>query len=82
MNMKLYRIVSLYALSAVLSACGFFDVKPQIIQTEEYYKTSEDVFNGMTGVYGVMSNEAFYGSYYSLMCSNVDDLCYLGTRHS
>ena len=32
--------------------------------------------SGLVGVYGVMSNEAFYGNYYSLMCSNVDDLSY------
>ena len=75
MMMNIYKIFSISVLSLALSACGFFDVPPQVIPAEEYYQTKEDVFNGMTGVYGVMSNEPFYGNYYSLMCSNVDDLC-------
>ena len=73
--MNIYRIFSISVLSVALTACGFFDVPPQVIPAEEYYRTKEDVLNGLTGVYGVMSNEPFYGNYYSLMCSNVDDLC-------
>lgn len=73
MNLK-NIILSIGIVSASVS-CGFFDMQPQVIPAEDYYKTPADVFNGMTGVYGVMNNEAFYGSYYSLMCSNIDDLC-------
>ena len=76
--MKRYiNTLTAFILAGLLSvSCSFFDVKPHIIQTEYYYDTPTDVFNAMTGVYGVMSNEAFYGNYYSLMCSNVDDLSF------
>ena len=47
-----------------------------MICSDTFYNTQEEAISGLVGVYGVMSNEAFYGNYYSLMCSNVDDLCY------
>ena len=74
--MKLKNIILSIVFVSVVNSCSFFDIPPQVIPAEDYYKTPTDVFNGMTGVYGVMNNEAFYGSYYSLMCSNIDDLCH------
>ena len=72
---RIYNIIIAAGIGMALVSCSFFNVKPQIIPADTYYKTTADVFNGMTGVYGVMSNEPFYGNYYSLMCSNVDDIC-------
>ena len=60
----------------MMTSCGFLDVEPQVICSDTFYNTQEEALYGLAGVYGVMSNEAFYGNYYSLMCSNVDDLCY------
>ena len=59
-----------------MTSCGFLEVEPQVICADTFYNTQEEALYGLAGVYGVMSNEAFYGNYYSLMCSNVDDLCY------
>lgn len=59
-----------------LAACSFLELKPNIISSETYYQSLKEVQSGLVGVYGVMNNEAFYGNYYSLMMSNVDDLSY------
>ena len=74
--MKLKNIIAAIGLSAVMTSCGFLDVEPQVICSDTFYNTQEEALYGLAGVYGVMNNEAFYGNYYSLMCSNVDDLCY------
>ena len=47
-----------------------------MICSDTFYNTEKEVQYGLAGVYGVMSNEALYGNYYSLMYSNIDDLCY------
>lgn len=57
-------------------SCSFFEIQPQVICTDTFYNTQEEALSGLVGVYGAMNNEAFYGNYYSLMCSNGDDLCY------
>ncbi len=59
-----------------MTSCGLLDVEPQVICSDTFYNTQQEALSGLVGVYGVMSNEAFYGNYYSLMCSNIDDLCY------
>lgn len=74
--MKLKNIFAAIGLSAVMTSCGFLEVEPQVICSDTFYNTQEEALYGLAGVYGVMSNEPFYGNYYSLMCSNVDDLCY------
>lgn len=65
------------ALAALLgSSCSFLDLEPKVIAPETFYEKNEDVLYGLAGVYGVINNEEFYGNYYSLMMSSVDDLCY------
>lgn len=59
-----------------LASCSFLDVEPQVIAPETFYESEADALYGLTGVYGAMNNEEFYGNYYSLMMSGVDDLCY------
>ena len=78
MNMKkiLNKIFVSAGLCAALSSCSFLDVEPQVICSDTFYNTEKEVLYGLAGVYGVMSNEALYGNYYSLMYSNIDDLCY------
>lgn len=74
--MKLRHIILSFTLGAALTSCNFLDVDPQVICSDTFYNTQGEAMSGLVGVYGVMSNEAFYGNYYSLMCSNVDDLSY------
>ena len=74
--MKLRHIILSFTLGAALTSCNFLDVEPQVICSDTFYNTQGEAMSGLVGVYGVMSNEAFYGNYYSLMCSNVDDLSY------
>ena len=78
MNMKnMYnKILIVSGLLAIFSSCSFLDVEPKIIRTETFYKNEGEVRNGLAGVYSALNNEAFYGNYYSLMASNIDDLCY------
>lgn len=70
------KILVVTGLCAALTSCGFLDVEPQVICSDTFYNTEKEVQYGLAGVYGVMSNEALYGNYYSLMYSNIDDLCY------
>ena len=70
------RFAIILTLSLAVSSCSFLDVEPQVICSETFYNSESEVLSGLAGVYGVMSNEPFYGNYYSMMCSNVDDLCY------
>ena len=58
------------------SSCSFLELEPKVIAPETFYESNEDVLYGLAGIYGVINNEAFYGNYYSLMMSSVDDLCY------
>lgn len=65
------------ALSALLMhSCSFLDLEPKVIAPETFYESEDDVLYGLAGVYGPINNEGFYGNYYSLMMSCVDDLCY------
>ena len=70
------KILVVSGLCAALSSCSFLEVEPQVICSDTFYNTEKEVQYGLAGVYGVMSNEALYGNYYSLMYSNIDDLCY------
>lgn len=69
----------IYILAASLlgaASCSFLDVQPEVITRESFYTSRQELLYGLAGVYGVISNEGFYGNYYSLMLSNTDDLCY------
>ncbi|MCM1503352.1 MAG: RagB/SusD family nutrient uptake outer membrane protein [Bacteroidales bacterium] len=61
---------------AFLSSCSFLDEEPHVICSDTFYRTMDDVQSGLAGVYGPMGLETFYGNYYSMFISNVDDLCY------
>ena len=74
--MNFNKIISTFLISISAVSCSFFEVDPQVICSDTFYNTEEETLYGLAGVYGVMSNEPFYGNYYSLMCSNVDDLSY------
>ena len=75
---KKYNSIMAALLGTVLAAssCSFLDVEPHVICSETFYASEAEVQYGLAGVYGVMNNEPFYGNNYSLMCSNIDDLCY------
>lgn len=76
MKKLLNKIFVVSGLCAALSSCSFLEVEPQVICSDTFYNTEKEVQYGLAGVYGVMSNEALYGNFYSLMYSNVDDLSY------
>ena len=76
MKKILNKIFVVAGLCAAVSSCSFLDVEPQVICSDTFYNTEKEVQYGLAGVYGVMSSEALYGNYYSLMYSNIDDLCY------
>ena len=76
------RILVLAGLGAALSSCSFLEVEPHVICSETFYNSASEVQYGLAGVYGVMSNEQLYGNFYSVMCSNVDDLCYFNREQS
>ncbi len=70
-------------LSLGVCSCEMLNVEPEnVLAPETFYESDEDVFYGLTGVYGVINSEAFYGNYYSLMLSNVDDICYQNRAQS
>ena len=72
---RLFNISIAFA-ALVGSSCSFLELEPKVIAPETFYEKNEDVLYGLAGVYGAINNEAFYGNYYSLMMSSVDDLCY------
>ena len=76
MKKILNKITVAAGICVAVSSCGFLDVDPQVILSDSFYNNEKEVQYGLAGVYGVLNNEAFYGNYYSLMYSNVDDLCY------
>ncbi len=76
MNRKIYNTLILLNIGLIAASCNFLDVDPQIIQEEEFYKTKEEAFSGLVGVYGAMSRPYFYGESYSITLSYADDLCY------
>ena len=82
MKQFLYKVLMYSGLCAALSSCSFFEVEPQVICSDTFYKTKAEVKYGLAGVYGVMNNEEFYGSDYSLACSNIDDLSYFNRSSS
>ena len=70
------KIITIAVFAAALTSCNFLEMKPTVISKETFYNSSAEALYGLAGVYGAMSHEAFYGNYYSLMLSNVDDLSY------
>lgn len=82
--MKNNRYIAFVTGAVLLSSCNFLDLTPNVICSDTFYNTEDEVKYGLVGVYGVMGREQFYGNYYSAMYANNDDLCYfnrdLGTN--
>ena len=60
-----------------MTSCGFLDVDPQVITSDNFYNNEQEALYGLAGVYGALNNEEVYGNYYSLQASNIDDLTYI-----
>ena len=58
MKKILNKILIVSGLCAAVS-CSFFEVEPQVICSDTFYKTEAEVKYGLAGVYGVMNNEEF-----------------------
>ena len=69
-------------MAAGFSSCSFLDLTPTVISKETFYKSEAEAKYGLAGVYGTMSNEAFYGNFYSQMIANIDDLSYFNRQPS
>lgn len=82
--MKNNRYIAFVTGVVLLSSCNFLDLTPNVICSDTFYNTEDEVKYGLVGIYGVMGREQFYGNYYSAMYANNDDLCYfnrdLGTN--
>lgn len=74
--MKRLFNISIAVAALLCNSCSFLELEPKVIAPETFYEKNDDVLYGLAGVYGALNNEAFYGNYYSLMMSSVDDLCY------
>ena len=70
------RILCISFAVAVLASCNFLDQDPKVICQEKFYSNTGDVILGLASVYGPLNNLEIYGEYYSLDCSQTDDLCY------
>ena len=73
---RIGKIAVLAATTLAAASCSLLDVEPTVIMKDTYYNTEQEVLHGLAGVYGVMNNEDFYGSNYSIICSLNDDLSY------
>lgn len=82
--MKNNRYIAFVTGVVLLSSCNFLDLTPNVICSDTFYNTEDEVKYGLVGIYGVMGREQFYGNYYTAMYANNDDLCYfnrdLGTN--
>ncbi len=82
--MKNHRYLAFIVGTVFCSSCNFLDLTPNVICSDTFYNTEDEVKYGLVGVYGVMGREQLYGNYYSAMYANNDDLCYfnrdLGTN--
>ena len=82
MRNKISNLVLISALSLLVSSCSFLDLEPNVIEASTFYNSEKEVRSGLVGVYGALGSEAIYGNYYSLMLSNIDDLCYFNRSSS
>lgn len=72
-----FKIEILLATLFSLSSCSLLDVDPDyVINPDTFYESETEVLYGLTGIYGIINSQEFYGNYYSQMLSNVDDLSY------
>lgn len=70
------KIILLACAGFLLLSCSLLEREPQVIEPETYYESESAVLHGLAGVYGVINSAEFYGNYYSIVASNIDDLCY------
>ncbi len=78
--MKTIKYISVAAALLSISSCSFLDMKPAVIESGTFYSSVKEVKSGLVGVYGAIGREEFYGSYYSVMASNIDDLSYFNRQ--
>ena len=82
MNKKITNLLVVFGVGVLAASCSFLDVDPQIIQEKDFYKTKEETFSGLAGVYGAMGRQYFYGEGYSITMSYADDLCYYNRNNT
>lgn len=74
--MKTFNKILFLACAGLMSSCSLLERDAKVIVPDTYYASESAVRHGLAGVYGVLNSSEFYGNYYSLVASNIDDLCY------
>lgn len=70
------KIILMSCAGLMLLSCSLLERDPYVVEPETYYDSESAVLQGLAGVYGVINSSEFYGNYYSIVASNIDDLCY------
>lgn len=82
MKATIYRICTVTAMCCIFASCSLLDPEPKVMCSDVFYASEKEVTYGLAGAYGAITSEKFYGNYYSILFSNVDDLCYYNNSSS
>ena len=82
MKIIINKILVCLSLFSGLCSCSLMDVDPKVISKDNYYKSEAEIRYGLAGVYGAITSSSFYGSSYSIVYSNTDDLCYFNSKNN
>ncbi|MFR9591729.1 MAG: RagB/SusD family nutrient uptake outer membrane protein [Rikenellaceae bacterium] len=78
-----FSIAIIASMLCMLTSCEILDVEPKYTMSpDNFYQSETELIYGLTGVYGAINTEPMYGNFYSLMISNMDDLCYQSRARS
>ena len=74
---NILKKVCIFSLVATMASCDLLDTKPyDFVAPETFYKNESDCNMALAAVYWTMAREHVYGSNYSGIFSNLDDLSY------
>lgn len=74
--MNAIKNIFIACVGSVAVSCSLLEREPQVIEPNTYYESESAVLHGLAGVYGIINSLEVYGNYYSIVASNIDDLCY------
>ena len=81
--MKTLRNIFIIAVTVLITSCDFLDVEPRgFIQPSDYYKTENDAYMALAGVYNPLASQSFYGRDWFFAFNSQDDLGYYDRNYS
>jgi len=81
--MKTLKNILLTVLIISFSSCDFLEVDPEgFIPTKDYYKTEDDAYMALVGVYNPLASQFFYGRDWFFAFNIQDDLGYYDRNYS